>query len=301
LLNKSIPVIFGCASTTLTAEEEFFFADSKPYGYILFRRNIDHPAQVKQLIGKLRAIAGWECPILIDQEGGRVARLRAPHWPDLPSMEMLVSGISEHQAINNVYNHGKQIGDMLRALGISVDCAPVCDLKIEGAHHIIGDRSFGSNPETVALLASSMCRGLREAGVTPVIKHIPGHGRALVDSHESLPTVNTPLAELEATDFKVFSLLKDEVAWAMTAHVVYTALDGNLPATLSPTVIGYIRTQIGFKGLLVSDDISMKALSGKVGDIALQILEAGCDIILHCNGHMDEMKAIYAAVKRLKK
>lgn len=292
-----MPVIFGCASTTLTTEEEMFFADSKPYGYILFKRNIESPTQVKQLINRLRTVAGWECPILIDQEGGRVARLRPPHWPEFPSMETLSAGVPQDQAVKQVYDNAKHIGKVLKELGISVNCAPVCDLKIEGAHQIVGDRSFGSDPVQVAALAASMCEGLRASGVKPVIKHIPGHGRALVDSHESLPTVHTSLAELEASDFKVFSLLKDQDAWAMTAHVVYTALDPLLPATLSSTVIKYIRHQIGFKGILVSDDIAMKALSGKMEDIALQILKAGCDIILHCNGHMDEMKAVHAAVK----
>ena len=297
MLSKCIPVIFGCESTALSTDEIDFFQRSHPYGYILFKRNIEHPEQVIRLVDQLRTAAGWACPILIDQEGGRVARLRPPHWPEFRSMEALVANLPEKEAIAQVYANAKHIGETLIALGITVDCAPVCDLKIPGAHDIVGDRSFGSDPAMVATLALAMCRGLHDAGVMPIIKHIPGHGRAHVDSHEMLPVVTDALDVLEATDFNVFSRMNQQTCWAMTAHVVYTALDPLYPATLSKKVIGYIRDTIGFKGILVSDDLSMKALSGDLGVLAVDALHAGCDLALHCNGKMDEMQIITTALQ----
>lgn len=292
MLSNSIPVIFGCSNIVLTTEEKDFFRQYKPYGFILFKRNIETPKQVQELVLALRETVGWECPILIDQEGGRVARLRPPHWLEFPSMEKLVAGLELEEAKTRVFNNALAIGKMLKELGINVNCAPVCDLRIQGAHDVIGDRSFGEDPKTVAIFSASMCEGYRASGIIPIIKHIPGHGRAKVDSHESLPTVTTALEILEQTDFKVFSLLSDQECWAMTAHIVYTALDKNLPATVSKTVIGYIRNKIAFKGLLISDDISMKALKGELAVITQNVLSAGCDIVLHCNGQMEEMRQV---------
>jgi beta-N-acetylhexosaminidase len=298
LLSKRKPVIFGCAGTALTTQEKKFFRHHKPYGFILFKRNIESPDQTERLVAAMRDAVGTHCPILIDQEGGRVARLKPPHWPEFPSMEKLVDGLPLVDAKKRVFENAIVIGKVLTDLGINVDCAPVCDLKMEGAHSIVGDRSFGNDPIQVATLAAVMCDGLRAAGVTPIIKHIPGHGRAKVDSHEDLPKVDTPLDILEKTDFKVFSLLASQDCWAMTAHIVYTALDPTFPATTSPTVIRYIREHIGFKGLLISDDISMKALKGDLGQLSCDALAAGCDIILHCNGHMQEMEVIAEALLR---
>lgn len=300
MLDNSAPVIFGCAGTTLQEEEKRFFAQHKPYGFILFARNIESPTQIKSLVEQMRAVVGWSCPILIDQEGGRVARLKSPHWPLFPSMEKLIApaGSDCKKACDAVYQNAMQLGKMLIELGINVNCAPVCDLRIKGAHDIIGDRSFGDDPEFVAACARATCEGLLAAGVTPIIKHIPGHGRALVDSHEDLPFVEAPLELLEKTDFKVFKLLNDQPdAWAMTAHIVYQALDPNLPATLSQSVIHYIREQIGFTGILISDDLSMKALKGDFANLATQVLEAGCDLVLHCNGQMDEMVQVMKGIK----
>lgn len=291
-----MPVILGCSALTLTQEEIQFFKEHKPYGFILFRRNIESPTQLKRLVDQLRDTVGWQCPILIDQEGGRVARLKPSHWPEFPSMKQLVdsadSNISDvtHVVSDNAY----KLGQMLTQLGINVNCAPVCDLHIEGAHDIVGDRSFGSDPTFVAKCATAMCEGLQKAGVIPIIKHIPGHGRAHVDSHEDLPVVDAPLDVLEKTDFNVFKQMARSVkdVWAMTAHITYTALDPDLPATISPSVIHYIREHIGFDGLLITDDLSMKALTGDLGELALKALEAGCDIALHCNGDMQEMKSV---------
>ncbi len=283
-----IPVILGCSSTVLTGEEIRFFSKYKPLGYILFSRNIDNLAQLKQLVLSLKAISGKDTPILIDQEGGRVVRLKPPHWPKFESMEYIVNNYPDNM-LHAIYQNALNIAKELNKLAINVNCAPVCDLKIEGSHAIVGDRSFGSDPDLVAKCANVMCAGLRAGGVLPILKHIPGHGRAMVDSHESLPIINEPLDVLEKTDFRVFKLLNNENAWAMTAHIIYSCLDKNNPATLSSKVIKYIREQIGFKGIIISDDISMKALSGDLGEIGNLALNAGCDIVLHCNGNMDEM------------
>ena len=295
MLDNSLPVIFGCLTTTLTQEEIQFFKQHKPYGFIIFARNIESPEQLKALVQSLRDVVGWHCPVLIDQEGGRVARLKPPHWPLFPAMADLVAKSSKKSEIlAAIEKNAVMLGNTLMQLGINVNCAPVCDLRIDGAHDIIGDRSFGDNPEFVAECALAMCKGLKDTGVMPIIKHIPGHGRAKVDSHESLPIVSADLETLEASDFKAFKLLNDPDAWAMTAHIVYEALDNEHPATLSPAVIHYIREQIGFSGLIISDDLSMKALQGDLGDLARKSLQAGCDIVLHCNGDMQEMQSIVA-------
>lgn len=288
-------VILGLEGLELKSEEKSFFQKEKPLGYILFKRNIDNPAQVKQLVRQLKECAGWDCPILIDQEGGRVARLRPPHWRNSPAVKVFAD-LAEKDldaAKEATYINARLIGEELYDLGINVDCAPVCDLLFEGAHEIVGDRSFGYDPEVVAKLARQMAMGLADSGILPIIKHIPGHGRAKADSHESLPVVTTSLAELRKTDFLVFEKLAN-IPWAMTAHITYTAIDDQNPATLSSKVINLIRDDIGFEGILISDDLSMKALEGNFEERAANSLKAGCDLVLHCNGKMEEMIPVVA-------
>ncbi len=292
------PVIFGLKGTQLTADERAFFRDALPYGFILFARNIEHPGQVRVLTDSLRAITGHaQTPVLIDQEGGRVARLRPPHWPLFESASHLAAcyDTDAEKACTDVYTQGLAIAEILAPLGINVNCAPVADLAVEGADAIISDRAYGSTPQRVARLAREMAKGLMDGGVKPVLKHIPGHGRATVDSHLALPRVSTPLAELRATDFAPFKSLAD-LPYAMTAHIVYEAIDDQEVATFSEACIKLIRFELGFKGVLMSDDLSMKALSGDFETRARKTLAAGCDLVLHCNGNMDEMKAIMRGV-----
>lgn len=290
-------VVYGLEGRVVSDAEKRFFVEQRPLGFILFSRNIDTPNQVRDLVQSLREIMGWHCPILIDQEGGRVARLRAPNWPEFPPMERFASmvDLSIDKAEVACYVNAKAIGHELAKLGINVDCAPVADLRIDGAHDIVGDRSFGSDPDIVACLARKMAAGLHDSGVMSVVKHIPGHGRAMADSHEDLPVVDTELKVLEMTDFRVFRMLS-HLPWAMTAHIVYTELDPDAPATCSSKVIQYIRDSIGYNGLLLSDDLSMKALKGSFEERTKQALAAGCDIVLHCNGKMEEMQAIASVV-----
>lgn len=293
MLAQSNAVIFGLEGLTIKHEERVFFKETRPLGFILFARNIKDVAQTKLLVQELKECVGWECPILIDQEGGRVARLKPPHWPVFPAMEVFAKTALRDisKAENDSYENARKLGDTLRGLGINVDCAPVCDLLFEGADDIIGDRSFGSDVEIVSALARKTAQGLINSGVLPVIKHIPGHGRATCDSHKELPVVDSTLEELWKSDFKVFQNLAD-MPWAMTAHIVYTALDKTMPATQSPEVIRLIRQEIGFNGLLLSDDLSMEALQGSYSERTQKTLEAGCDVVLHCNGKMVQMKEI---------
>lgn len=288
-------VILGLEGLEVNSNERSFFKKEKPLGYILFKRNIDNPAQVKQLVKQLKEIAGWDCPILIDQEGGRVARLRPPHWRSSPAVKVFADIATKDLAAAKeaTYINARLIGEELHSLGVNVDCAPVCDLVFEGAHDIVGDRSFGSEPEKVASLARQMAMGLADSGVLPILKHIPGHGRAKADSHESLPVVPASLEELRKTDFLVFEKLAN-IPWAMTAHITYTAIDEQHPATLSSKVIDIIRNDIGFGGILISDDLSMKALEGDFTERAANSLKAGCDLVLHCNGKMEEMEPVVA-------
>ena len=287
----------------LGVEEAQFFKRCQPVGFILFQRNIDRPDQVRELVDQLRTTVGRnDAPILIDQEGGRVARLGPPHWPELPPAARFgcLAVTNPDAAHEAVHAHGAYIGCMLSALGISVICAPVLDLAVNGAHSIIGNRAFSDDQSVVASLARAYCDGMLASGVLPVVKHIPGHGRATVDSHQNLPLVETSHSVLSETDFMPFRRLSD-IPLAMTAHVAYTDIDGSLPATLSAKVINdVIRTEIGFSGLLFSDDISMQALETfcpEIGARAIAALDAGCDLILHCNGDMAEMKALAAACK----
>jgi beta-N-acetylhexosaminidase len=283
------PAILSCAGLTLTPDETALFRDTRPHGLILFARNCESPAQVASLVASFRQTAGEDAAVLIDQEGGRVARLKPPHWPEWPAPGTLPDA-------DSCYDHGYSIGNTLMQLGINVDCLPLLDVPVEGAHCIIGDRAFGPDPQRVIAHGRAMCRGLKAAGVHPVLKHIPGHGRAACDSHEALPTVTTPRDELERTDFLPFRALASEAPYAMTAHVVYTALDPDQPATLSAPVLRMIREEIGFTGLIMSDDLSMKALQGDVGSLAVASLRAGCDLALYCKGDFAELRRITEAL-----
>lgn len=300
---RTIPkaVIFGCAGEVLTAEEREFFADAQPWGFILFARNCREPEQIKRLIAELQEVTeNAALPVLIDQEGGRVARLKPPHWREAPAAGCFAALYEQDReaAIEATRLNARLIAQELHGLGITVNCAPLADIPVPGSHDIIGDRAYGTTPEAVIPLARAMADGLLAGGVLPVLKHIPGHGRARCDSHEALPTVDSTRAELESLDFRPFKALAD-LPLGMTAHIRYTALDPNQPATLSPSVIRLIREEIGFGGLLMSDDLSMKALSGDLAALARQTLEAGCDLVLHCNGKMEEMRVIAEAAAPL--
>lgn len=294
--------ILGCAGTTLTAEEAAFFRDVKPWGFILFKRNIADPDQVRALTAALRATVGRsDAPILIDQEGGRVARLQPPHWKTYPPGRAYGAlAANDPLAAREITRLGARlIAHDLLSLGINVDCVPVLDVPDPQGHEIIGDRAYGDTPQQVATLGRAAAEGLLAGGVLPIIKHIPGHGRAMADSHLELPVVKAKLAELDARDFAPFRVLSD-MPMAMTAHVVYTAIDRSRPATTSKKAIKkIIRESIGFDGLLMSDDLSMKALSGDFRQRAKDSLAAGCDVVLHCNGDMAEMKAVMSGVGKL--
>ena len=296
--------ILGCAGTTLTADEVAFFKDVKPWGFILFKRNIADPAQVRALTAALRDTVGRDdAPILIDQEGGRVARLQPPHWRIYPPGRAYGSLVANDPlTAREITRLGSRlIAHDLLSLGINVDCVPVLDVPDPKGHEIIGDRAYGDTPEQVATLGRAAAEGLLAGGVLPIIKHIPGHGRAMADSHLELPVVKAKLAELDARDFAPFRVLSD-MPMAMTAHVVYTAIDRKNPATTSKKAIKQvIRGSIGFDGLLMSDDLSMKALSGDFKQRAKDSLSAGCDVVLHCNGDMAEMKAVMSGVGKLSK
>jgi len=301
--NGRVPTaaLLGCAGPVLSEEERRFFAESDPFGFILFARNIQTPDQVRALTAALRDTVGRDAPILIDQEGGRVRRLRPPQWRDAPPM-LPFGALYERDpdgAVRALRLNTALMAAELRGLGVDVDCAPVLDVPAVGAHDIIGDRAFSADPAVVAALGRVVMDAFLEGGVYPVIKHIPGHGRALADSHFDLPVVDAPRAELEARDFVPFRALAD-APFAMTAHIVYTSLDADRPATTSKAVIeGVIRRDLGFDGLLMTDDLSMKALSGRFEDRAIASLDAGCDLVLHCNGDMAEMAAVMAGCRPL--
>lgn len=281
--------ICGVEGKVLNADERAFLAREKPYGVILFARNIDTPEQVRALVADIKiALNHPYAQILIDQEGGRVARLRPPHWRAYPPALELAK---RSDATRAVYINARLIAEELRDLGITMDCAPMGDVLAPECHAIIGDRAFGDTPQAVATLARAQADGLQDGRILPVLKHIPGHGRATCDSHEDLPVVSATMAELEVSDFPPFRALAD-LPLAMTAHIIYQAIDATRCATLSPVVIQFIRKNIGFDGLLMSDDLSMKALTGTYEDRAEQTLAAGCDLVLHCNGNMAEMQAV---------
>ena len=294
--------IYGCLGTKLLPAEQDFFRAQQPFGFILFARNCADPNQIRALCAALREVAGnANAPVLIDQEGGRVARLKPPHWRAHPAAGRFGAMFltDAEGARTAAYLNARLIAHDLREVGITVDCAPVLDLPVEGAHDVIGDRAFSRDPAIGIELGRASIDGFLDGGVLPVVKHIPGHGRATVDSHQALPRVSASRAELSAHDFVTFRSL-NRVPLAMTAHVVYEALDAKRPATTSPKIIrDIIRGEIGFDGLLVSDDLSMAALDGSLGARAKAALTAGCDVVLHCNGLMDEMIEIAGSVKPL--
>lgn len=276
--------VIGLAGTALTADEVALLRRERPVGAILFARNIEAPAQLRALTASIREILGAEAPILVDQEGGRVARLRPPHWPAFPPPASFEGGPAEAAR-----DSARRLGAACVAEGLDVVCAPLLDLRVPGAHDVIGDRAFSEDPAEVARLGAAFVEGLRAAGAQPVVKHIPGHGRAMADSHFDLPVVEGEVA----ADAAPFAALAADDLWAMTAHILYPALDAALPATLSPAVIeGHIRGAIGFGGLLVSDDLAMKALRGGLEALAGQALAAGCDLVLHCSGAIEESAAV---------
>ena len=289
--------ITGVSGLELTAEERAFLRAERPWGFILFKRNIDNPAQVARLVEELRGSTGdLDAVVLIDQEGGRVQRLGPPHWPTYPPGAVFgtLYDIEPALGLEAARLSSRLISADLVDLGITVDCLPLADVPVEGADAVIGNRAYGTTPDKVAAIARAVTTGLEQGGVLPVLKHIPGHGRATADTHFKLPVVDTSAAELEAFDFAAFRPLAD-LPMAMTAHVVFSALDPEQPATTSATIINQvIRGSIGFQGLLMSDDVSMNALQGSIAERTRAIVAAGCDIVLHCNGKLDEMRAVAA-------
>ena len=279
---------------TLTAEERAFLRDARPWGLILFQRNIQDKNQVIDLVREAIGELSGDAPVLIDQEGGRVQRLGPPHWPAYPAGAAYgrIYDDDAHAGLVAARLGARLIAADLVELGVNVDCLPLADVPVPGADRVIGDRAYGETPDKVAAIAAAIAEGLADGGVLPVLKHIPGHGRANADSHEKLPVVHASRATLEASDFAAFRPLK-RLPLAMTAHVVFTAIDPVHPATTSATMIGQvIRSFIGFDGLLMSDDISMGALSGSLAERTRSAIGAGCDVVLHCNGKLDEMRAV---------
>ena len=296
-MQKFKPVILSCSGPVLTTEEKNFFADFKPLGFILFGRNVENRDQLKTLCNSLRESVGWNCPISIDQEGGRVRRMRPPHWPDYPSMKEIGDCDDKDRLIETVRGMARD----LRDVGIDVDCAPVLDVLFPETHAAIGDRAFSHDPAVVGALGLLACEVFLEEGITPVIKHMPGQGRSALDSHKDLPVVTASLAELESVDFKPFRHVIEsphiDRIWGMVSHIIYDAVDPEHPASTSFKVIELIRNQLNFKGLLVSDDLCMNALCryGSPADRVAKTLEAGMDIALYCAGALNEMVEIAKA------
>ncbi|MBP7710456.1 MAG: beta-N-acetylhexosaminidase [Rickettsiales bacterium] len=298
--NASKPVIYGVAGTTLTDEEKYFFSKNGALGFILFARNVENKTQVKKLTDSLRELMNGEVLMLVDQEGGRVARLRSPEWKTYPTGQYFADLYQQNpaQAREELFKNFQEIARELVEVGFNVDCAPVLDILTEKTHQVIGDRAYGKDALQVADLGQKVCEGLLSEGVYPVIKHIPGHGRGTSDSHLELPIVDCSLDELRKTDFVTFEKLRDQ-KFAMTAHILFTAIDKINCATTSPSAIKLIRETIGFKNILMSDDVSMKALQGSFFEKSKAILAAGCDLVLHCNGKMDEMVEINSALPQV--
>lgn len=293
--------ITGVAGASLTDRERAFLREAQPWGLILFRRNIATPDSVRRLVDDMRSTLGRAAPVLIDQEGGRVQRLGLPHWPAYPpgAAYGVVYDGDRNLALEAARLGARLIAADLAALGIDVDCLPIADVPAAGADPIIGDRAYGRDPAKVAAIAGAIAQGLAAGGVLPVLKHLPGHGRATADSHRLLPVVNADRATLEVVDFAAFRPLAG-LPMAMTAHVVFSAIDPIAPATISGIIVrDVIRDSIGFRGLLMTDDISMGALSGSISERSLAAIAAGCDVVLHCNGKLAEMEAVAAAVPAL--
>ncbi len=295
-------MVLGCAGVALDDGERRLMADADPAGFILFKRNCESPAQTRALIESLREAVGRpDAPVLVDQEGGRVVRLGSPHWREPPAPATLgaLAAIDETAGVRAAWLNARLVAADLHALGFSINCVPVLDLRYAGASRVVGDRSLGADPRPVARLGRAIADGMLAGGIVPAVKHLPGHGRAEADSHAVLPHVDAPLDALRARDFVPFRTLRD-VPVGLTAHVCYAALDPERPGTLSPEVIARaVRGDIGFDGLLVTDDLSMGALTGSVGARAAAALAAGCDLALHCNGKREEMEDVAAAVPPL--
>jgi beta-N-acetylhexosaminidase len=287
--------ITGVSGFTLTADERDFMRAERPWGLILFKRNVETPEQVTALIKELREVLQEpDAPVLIDQEGGRVQRFGPPHWPVYPPGAVFgtLYDVDRKLGVTAARLSARLMAADLMDLGVTVDCLPLADVPVAGADAVIGNRAYGTEPGKVAAIARAVTEGLQQGGVLPVLKHIPGHGRATADTHFRLPVVDTPQAELERTDFAAFQPLAD-LPMAMTAHVVFSALDPAQPATTSATIIEQvIRGRIGFQGLLMSDDVSMNALAGSIAERTTAIVSAGCDMVLHCNGRLDEMREV---------
>lgn len=284
----------------MSSDEFAFFRDVRPWGFIVFARNIETPDQVRKLTETLRlTVEDENAPILVDQEGGRVARLKPPYWRERPAAARFgeVFQTRSEDAREAVYLNARLIANDLAGVGLNVDCLPVLDVPVDGADNVIGDRAFARDPAAIITLGRAAMDGLLEGGVLPVMKHVPGHGRAMLDSHQSLPRVATDVETLSAADFVTFRSL-NQCPLAMTAHVVYEAIDPHRPATTSPKVVrDVIRGEIGFDGVLMSDDLSMGALEGPLKARTKAALFAGCDVALHCNGAMDEMKDVASELK----
>src|SRR5450631_4846387 len=293
--------ITGLAGLTLTTAERAFVREAQPWGLIIFKRNISDPAQVQELIRSFRDAVGRVAPVLVDQEGGRVQRLGPPHWPVYPPGAVYGALYDREKSLGLAAAKlaGHLIAADLAVLGIDVDCLPLADVPVEGGDPVIGDRAYGTEPGKVAAIAGAVAQGLAAGGVLPVLKHLPGHGRATADSHRSLPLVGADRATLEATDFAAFRPLAG-LPLGMTAHVVFSAIDPVAPATTSVTMVQeVIRGFIGFQGLLMSDDVSMGALSGTIAERSRAAFAAGCDVVLHCNGDLGEMTAVATAAPPL--
>ncbi|GAB3131343.1 beta-N-acetylhexosaminidase [Novispirillum itersonii subsp. nipponicum] len=295
-------MVYGCAGPRLSVEEKRFFRDADPFGFILFARNVEDKDQLRRLTDDLRDSVGRaDAPVLIDQEGGRVRRMRPPVWAEYPSMRPFgdLWRRDPAEAARLLRLNTLLLDADLRAVGISVNCTPVLDVPVEGAHDVIGNRAFSTDPACVAALGRVAYDACLEGQILPVIKHLPGHGRSHVDSHHTLPVVDTPLPELRGSDFLPFRDLKDAV-FGMTAHIVFPSIDGDIPATQSATVIrDIIRGELGFTGILMTDDLSMKALKGDFTSRARIALDAGCDLVLHCNGDMAEMTAVAEGMRAM--
>src|ERR1700692_3333136 len=293
--------ITGLAGPELTDEERSFLSEAQPWGLIVFVRNIAGPDPLRRLIGEFRTLVGRDAPVLIDQEGGRVQRLGPPHWPSYPpgGAYGALDDRDREVGLAAARLGARLIASDLAGLGIDVDCLPLADVPVPGSDAVIGDRAYGTEPGKVAGIAGAIAEALADGGVLPVLKHIPGHGRATADSHKRLPVVTADRVTLDATDFAAFRPLAG-LPLGMTAHVVFSGIDAVAPATLSAAIVGVvIRDSIGFRGLLMSDDISMGALSGSLSERTAAAIAAGCDMILHCNGELAEMRAVAAAVPTL--
>lgn len=298
-----LPAIFGVSGMSLTPDERDFIRDADPFGFILFRRNIDNPQQTERLIDELSDAVGNDriMPVLVDQEGGRVQRLRPPHWVDLPHMRAIGDLFLKDQekGILAARLQAQCIADMIRELGFTNVCAPVLDVPVPGAHDVIGNRAFSTRPDIVATLATIMAQEFLVCGITPIIKHAPGHGRATADSHYACPVVVTALDELDKTDFYPYrhlaKTLSPQSVWTMTAHVVYTAIDEQ-PVSVSKKVIDYLRHDLGLTGPIIPDAVEMQALGGTLAERALATLHGGCDVTMHCAGDLASMIQIAKAL-----